>query len=181
MDTSVGKVIRDRLPWLLLAMLGGVLGAYVMNMWEASLHALPKAAYFVPLIAAMGGNIGIQSSSIVVRGLATGEIQAADLLGRLWKELRVGFLNGMICAACLIVTAWAMSGNLSFGLSTGAALLVVVCMAAAIGGTVPLMLKRLNVDPALATGPFITTANDVLGIVIYLLIVFKTQSLPGLA
>ena len=173
LDTSILKTIRDRLPWLLLALLGGFLAALAMEYYETPLASMPRVAYFVPLIAALGGNIGIQSSSIVVRGLATGQIQPSDLLSRLWKELRVGFLNGIICALCLVALAWFLSGDLAFGLSTGVALILVVCMAAAIGGSVPILLKRFNVDPALATGPFITTANDVVGVVIYLVISFS--------
>ena len=177
MDTSLVKTIRDRLPWLLLALLGGGLAAVMMNFYEGPISEMPKVAYFVPLIAALGGNIGIQSSSIVVRGLATGEIQSTDLAFRLWRELRVGFLNGVICSICLVFLAWALAGNLNFGISTGIALLVVVCIAALIGGGVPIMLKRVNIDPALATGPFITTSNDVLGVIIYLAIAFNMPEL----
>ncbi len=177
LDTSLVKTVRDRLPWLLLAMLGGGLAALVMNFYEESIKILPKVAYFVPLIAAMGGNIGIQSSSIVVRGLATGEIRATDLVGRLWRELRVGFLNGVICSVCLLFLSWYMSDSLNFGVSSGVSLLIVVVMAAGIGASVPIVLKRLNIDPALATGPFITTANDVLDVSIYLVIAFKINAM----
>ena len=144
-----------------------------MNFYEDSLAKMPKVAYFVPLIAALGGNIGIQSSSIVVRGLATGEIRATDLIIRLWRELRVGFLNGLVCSVCLVIITIALTRDVGFGLSTGISLLIVVCMAAAIGASMPIVLKRFNVDPALATGPFITTANDVLGVIIYLVIAFN--------
>ena len=173
LEPSVMRTMRDRLPWLVLGLGGGLLVALLMNHFEGSLLALPQVTYFVPLIAALGGNIGIQSSSIVVRGLATGEIHTSDLVLRLWKEMRVGFFNGLVCAACLLLMAWFLTGNLRLGIATACALQIVVCMAAMIGASVPILLKRINVDPALATGPFITTGNDVVGVAIYLMIALK--------
>ncbi|MDP7317385.1 MAG: magnesium transporter, partial [SAR324 cluster bacterium] len=172
-EPSVLRASRDRLPWLVLGLLGGFLTAIVMNSYENAILRIPEVAYFIPLIAAIGGSIGIQSSSIVVRGLATGAIQTTDLLVRLWKELRVGFLNGVVCAALLVLMTLYLTEDLQMAITTGLALVVVVCFAAAVGSSVPILLKRLNIDPALAVGPFITTTNDIFGIAIYLAITFS--------
>ena len=176
LETSVFKASRDRLPWLLLGLGGGMLAALVMRNYETAISDLPEVAYFIPLVAALGGNIAIQSSSLVVRGLATGEIRTVDLFKRTWKELRVGFLNGLICAVLLVGLAWWLTDEIIIGITSGAALMVVVCLAAFVGTTVPIILKRMNMDPAIATGPFITTANDLLGIVIYLAITISVYS-----
>lgn len=172
-ETSVLRTTRDRLPWLLVGIGGGFLTALVMSTYEPSLAVIPQVTYFIPLIAALGGSVGIQASSIMVRGLATGAIQTSDTLMRLWKELRVGFLNGFICSILLAVMAWYLSQDLVMGILTGTALWIVVCFAGVMGSFIPIFLKRLKIDPALATGPFITTANDIIGISIYLGITFK--------
>jgi magnesium transporter len=175
LETSIIRTTRERLPWLFLSMVGGFMAALVMNGFGRSLSVMPETAYFIPLIAAFGGNVGIQSSSIMVRGLATGAIKTTDLLVRLWKELRVGALNGAICAVLLALMNWMITRNIATALSAGVALVAVVCIAASIGASVPILLKQLNIDPALATGPFITTANDILGISIYLGITFNVS------
>ena len=116
----------------------------------------------------LGGNIGIQSSSIVVRGLATGAIQTTDMLVRLWKELRVAFLNGIICSFILSLMSLYLTEDFSRAIISGFSLLIVVCFAATVGSTIPIILKKMSIDPALATGPFITTTSDIIGIAIYL-------------
>lgn len=176
LETSVTKASRDRMPWLLLGLGGGFLAALVMRNYETAISELPVVAYFIPLVAALGGNIAIQSSSLVVRGLATGEVRTTDLFKRTWKELRIGFLNGLICAIILVGLAWWLTDEIIIGITSGAALIVVVCLAALVGTTVPIILKRMQMDPAIATGPFITTANDLLGIVIYLAITISVYS-----
>ena len=176
-ETSIIKTSRDRLPWLLIGLIGGFISALVMSTYENSLINLPEVAFFIPLVAALGGSIGIQSSSIVVRGLATGAIQTSDLIVRLSKELRVGFLNGFICSMVLVGMTWYLSQNLSMALTSGTALLLVVCFSAFVGSTIPILMKRMNIDPALATGPFITTSNDIIGIAIYLAITFNFDML----
>ncbi len=176
LETSVFKASRDRLPWLLLGLGGGVLAALVMRNYETAISELPVVAYFIPLVAALGGNIAIQSSSLVVRGLATGEIRTSDLFKRTWKELRVGFLNGLICSILLFGIAWWLTDEIIIGITSAAALIIVVCLAAFVGTSVPILLKRMHMDPAVATGPFITTANDLLGIVIYLAITISVYS-----
>ena len=167
-ETSVLRTSGDRLPWLLVGLFGGFLTAIVMSFYENALVSLPDVTYFIPLVAALGGSIGIQSSSIVVRGLATGAIQTADMLVRLWKELRVAFLNGIICSIILAGMSLYLTNDFGRAFTSGISLFIVVCFAATVGSTIPIILKRMNIDPALATGPFITTTSDIIGIAIYL-------------
>ena len=176
LEKSLLKAARDRLPWLLLGLGGGGLAAWLMRGFESSLAALPQIAFFIPVVAALGGNIAIQSSSLVVRGLATGQVRTGDMLRRTWKEIRVGLLNGLICALLLFGMVWLLTDEIIMGYTTSGALLIVVCLSAFVGTTVPIILKKLHIDPAIATGPFITTANDILGIAIYLIISISVYS-----
>ena len=177
-ETSVIRASGDRLPWLLIGLFGGFLTAIVMSLYESALISLPDVTYFIPLVAALGGSIGIQSSSIVVRGLATGAIQTTDILVRLWKELRVAFLNGIICSFILAGMSWYLTDDVGRAFTSGFSLLIVVCFAAAVGSTIPIILKRMNIDPAIATGPFITTTSDIIGIAIYLGFAFNVSFSP---
>ena len=177
-ETSVIRASSDRLPWLLVGLLGGFLTAIVMSLYENALISLPDVTYFIPLVAALGGSIGIQSSSIVVRGLATGAIQTTDILVRLWKELRVAFLNGIICSFILAGMSWYLTDDVGRAFTSGFSLLIVVCFAAVVGSTIPIILKRMNIDPAIATGPFITTTSDIIGIAIYLGFAFNVSFSP---
>jgi magnesium transporter len=167
-DRSALRTTRERLPWLLTGLFGGLISATVLHHFQASLVEMIALAFFVPVITAMGGNTGIQSSSIVVRGLATGEITLRDLVPRLWKELRVALLNGVILGAVLgsIVAVWLQEPRL--GVLIGCILLLNIIIASLLGATVPILLKRIGVDPALSMGPFVTTANDIIGLLIYL-------------
>ena len=174
-ETSVIRASGDRLRWLLVGLFGGFLTAIVMSLYENALITLPDVTYFIPLVAALGGSIGIQSSSIVVRGLATGAIQTTDILVRLWKELRVAFLNGIICSFILAGMSWYLTDDVGRAFTSGFSLLIVVCFAAAVGSTIPIILKRMNIDPAIATGPFITTTSDIIGIAIYLGFAFNVS------
>ena len=167
-ETSVLRASGDRMPWLLVGLFGGFLTAILMSYYENSFISLPDVTYFIPLVAALGGSIGVQSSSIVVRGLATGAIQTTDILVRLWKELRVAFLNGIVCSFILGLMSWYLTNDLLRAFNSGFSLLIVVCFSATVGCTIPILLKRMNIEPALATGPFITTASDIIGIAIYL-------------
>jgi magnesium transporter len=170
LETSVIKASKDRLPWLILGLIGGTFAAYLMSGYESAISQVPAVAYFIPVIVALGGNVAIQSSSIVVRGLATGALRPKDLINRTWKEIRIGMLNGVICAIILFFVAWWITDHWIMGVTTSGALLIVVFLAALVGTAVPMMLKRMHMDPAIATGPFITTTNDILGIIIYLAI-----------
>jgi magnesium transporter len=125
-------------------------------------------AFFVPVITAMGGNVAIQSSAVMIRSLATGEVSIRNAPGRLLREVGVSVVIGMVCAALIFSVAWLWMGDREVGIAVGGSMLAVVLVATSVGALVPLTLHRLKVDPALATGPFVTTTNDILGILIYL-------------
>ncbi len=165
---TIWELTRARLPWLLIGLLGGLLGAIVIdkfNIFEINY----QLAFFIPLIAAMGGNVGVQSAAIVVQGLANDSFKMDNISQKLLKELGVGLLNGIICSLIILAAAFALGyGDLSLAVSIS--LLAVIVFAALFGTFVPLTLKKYKIDPALATGPFITTVNDVLGLFIYFLI-----------
>ena len=162
---SVWTLTRARLPWLLIGLGGGIGGAYVIGAFE--LERNPGMALFIPLIAAMGGNVGVQSAAIVVQGLASSAISTGNVLSRLSKELGVGLINGIICSILILGSSMVLGFGTPLSITVSLALLCVIVFAALFGTFVPLMLHRYKIDPALATGPFITTANDIIGLIIY--------------
>jgi magnesium transporter len=167
---SVASVSGNRLPWLILGLAGGVLSAWVISHFTSSLREALQISFFIPVIAAMGGNVGMQSSAVMVRGLATGEIDQANARGRLIKEIIVGVLNALLLAGILwlIVTLWLQT--IKLGVIVGVSLAITMFFATLVGSAVPLVLRRLGIDPALATGPFVTTTNDILGLTVYLVL-----------
>jgi len=167
---KVLHITRVRLPWLLIGLVGGVLGALVLGRFEGSLKVYPEMAFFIPLIAAMGGNVGIQSSAIIVQGLANNTLKGESTLRRLGKEFLVALFNGLILAALIFVYNYFISDSFALTLTVSTALLSVIVFAALFGTFTPLILDRFKVDPALATGPFITTMNDIVGLFIYMII-----------
>jgi magnesium transporter len=162
---GVWTLTRARLPWLLIGLGGGIGGAYVIGAFE--LERNPGMALFIPLIAAMGGNVGVQSAAIVVQGLASSAISTGNVLSRLSKELGVGLINGIICSILILGSSMVLGFGTPLSITVSLALLCVIVFAALFGTFVPLMLHRYKIDPALATGPFITTANDIIGLIIY--------------
>ncbi|MBR9975542.1 MAG: magnesium transporter [Bacteroidetes bacterium] len=167
-SSSIFEIFRGRLPWLLVGFAGEILAALVLSSFEAELSRIIAAAFFIPIIMAMGGNAGIQASSIVVRGLATGELALSRTFRRLVREVSAALLNGSILSSLLFAVVYFWIGDVNFGLTVALSLLVVMINATLVGATVPLILDRMDIDPALATGPFITTSNDALGLFIYL-------------
>ena len=168
---SVWQLTRARFPWLLIGLFGGLLGAFIINVFlpeqEESNFQL---AFFIPLIAAMGGNVGVQSAAIVVQGLANESIKIDTIFRKLVKELGVALLNGIICSTIIFGATFTLYERIDLSLTVSLSLLAVIVFAALFGTFVPLTLEKYKIDPALATGPFITTVNDVLGLVIYFLI-----------
>ena len=162
---NVWAITRARLPWLLIGLVGGIGGAYVIG--AVDLAENPGMVLFIPLIAAMGGNVGVQSAAIVVQSLAAQGIATTDLFTRLSKELAVGLINGIICACIILAASLVLGFGLALSMTVSIALLCVIVFAALFGAFVPLMLDKQKIDPALATGPFITTANDIIGLMIY--------------
>lgn len=165
-DSSVWRISRARLPWLLIGMLGGILGAQVISGFEGGITAVPALAFFIPLITAMGGNVGVQSSAIVVQSLAKGNDQFGTIGKRIAKETVVGLINGGLLAILIYGIAYFFDSAL-LGMVVSISLFTVILFAAIFGTLIPLILDRYNIDPALATGPFVTTLNDVLGLFIY--------------
>ena len=163
------ELTRARLPWLLIGMIGGLLGAKVIGIFDLSGDNF-ELAFFIPLIAAMGGNVGVQSAAIVVQGLANDSLKMENIFQKLVKELGVGLLNGIICSIIILGAAFSLGYSLSLSLTVSISLFAVIVFAAVFGTFIPLTLEKYNIDPALATGPFITTVNDVLGLFIYFMI-----------
>lgn len=164
-NANVWRMSRARLPWLLIGMIGGTFSAQVISTFEISIGQIPALAFFIPLITAMGGNVGVQSSAIVVQSLAKGN-QFNSITSKLMKETLIGLLNGLICSLCILGIASAFS-DLRLGITVSVALFVVILFAAIMGSMIPLIMNKYKIDPALATGPFVTTLNDVLGLFIY--------------
>lgn len=171
---SVYRIIKGRLPWLLVGMFGAGLSGLVIGRFESALEQAVVLAAFIPIVMAMAGNAGIQSSAIVVQGLASGEVWSTDVMGRIAKELSVALLNGIVLAIVLGLAVLVLpieSTNISrLALTASLSMLTVIVLATIIGATVPILLQRFNIDPALATGPFITTSNDILGLAVFFLL-----------
>lgn len=164
---SVMVLTRARLPWLLIGLLGGIFGALVINQYEDQLQIYPEMALFIPLIAAMGGNVGVQSSAIIVQGLANNSLGFDGLFKRLSKEFLVALLNGIVCSILILIYTVIVKDNNNLAATVSLALMIVIVFAGLFGTFVPLMLDKYKIDPALATGPFITTMNDIVGLFIY--------------
>lgn len=169
-EISILKIVRARLPWLIVALFAGLGSAYIMLLYDEMLKQFYQLAFFVPVVIAMGGNVGIQSSTIVIRGMATGEIDMYDIGYRLTKELNVAVLNGFLIALILFGLVVLVFGDVTLAIVTTSALIVAVLCAGFVGALVPFLLKKLNIDPALSSGPFITTSNDIIGTFIYFVV-----------
>ena len=165
---AIWEITRARLPWLLIGLIGGLFGAKVIGVFDIEKNY--QMAFFIPLIAAMGGNVGVQSAAIVVQSLAGGTNTLGNVSQRLIKELGVALVNGIICSSIILFAAYLLGYGLLLSITVSIALLSVIIFAALFGTFIPLTLNKYKIDPALATGPFITTINDVLGLFIYFLI-----------
>ena len=164
---KVWVLTRARLPWLLVGLTGGILVSQVIGVFEADLGIYPEMAFFMPLIAASAGNVGVQSSSIVVQGLANQTIQLSRTFKRLLKEFYVAMMNGLTLAGIMLTYNLLVKSSLALTFTVSVALFSVILFASLFGTLVPLLLDKLKIDPALATGPFITTSNDLMGLMIY--------------
>ncbi len=165
-NDSLLKVTRIRLPWLVVGLVGGLAVAAIVGLNEKRISAIPQLAFFIPLIAAMGGNVGVQSSAIVVKALASSGL-GPDNLKRLAKEFSVGMINGLICALLMFGMGSVIGYDMDILATVSLSLFSVIIFASLFGTFVPMMLDKLNIDPAVATGPFITTSNDVIALFIY--------------
>ena len=165
---NIITLTRARLPWLLIGLIGGIMGAEVIGIFDIENNI--ELAFFTPLIAAMGGNVGVQSAAIIVQGLASNNLGMDSLAQRLIKELGVALLNGIICSGLIMIITSLIGYPTSISFTVSISLMAVIIFAALFGTFIPLVLDKYKIDPALATGPFITTVNDVLGLFIYFMI-----------
>ena len=165
-DDSVYEVTRARIPWLLIGLFGGLIVALIIGKNEEDIKLVPALAFFMPLIAAMAGNVGVQSSAIVVQSLASHR-KPENMGKKLIKELSVGLFNGLILSVVMYGAGLLLGYDQLITLTVSISLLTVIVFASLFGTFIPLLLNRFKIDAALATGPFITTANDVIGLIIY--------------
>jgi len=164
---SLFRSTRIRLPWLLASWIGGVIAFFIIGYFEASLNKLVYLAAFIPIIMGMGGNIGTQSSTIVVRGLATGQLNFKQTGAVVSKELAIGFFLGFVYGLLLGLVVHVRYDLWLLGVTVGLSVLCSMTIAALVGSLVPMVFARINIDPAVATGPFVTTSIDILSVFFY--------------
>lgn len=170
-NASLFAQTKARLPWLLIGMLGGLANSMILSRFESGFAVNPSIALFIPLIGGTGGNVGIQSSAIIVQGLANGSLDAASTWQQILKELGVGLINASIISMLVFVYNMVTLGAAQVTtIAVSLSLFAVVVFASVFGTFVPLTLEKLKIDPALATGPFISITNDIIGMVIYMVI-----------
>jgi magnesium transporter len=162
---SVFALTRARLPWLLIGMVGGMVSANIIGVFDITEN--PQMAVFMPLIAAMGGNVGVQSAALVVKALANKSALDETLAQKLFKELGVGLFNGFICSLIIFGVSMLFQIDYHLSLTASIALFCVIIFASFFGTWIPMTLNKFKIDPALATGPFVTTLNDIFGLIIY--------------
>ena len=175
-DDTLGRIVRTRLPWLIGGLFGAALAGLVVGSFEDQLRQAAILATFIPVVMAMAGNAGIQASTVTVQGLATGDLWTGDIGRRIVKELAGSLINGFVVAFLLYGIVLTVAGFVAIEspqrLAMAAALSValVTAMAATLGSTIPILLDRMKIDPAVATGVFITTSNDILGVFVYFVV-----------
>ena len=167
LEDSVMQITRARLPWLVLSFIGQIIAAIIMKYFQATIQQIIASTFFIPMVMAMGGSVGQQSSIIVVRGLATGEISFGDTRRRLQREFAVAVMNGIALGTLIFLIIYLWDRDYMFGILLAVTLLFIIINASLFGAVIPILFKKLNVDPALATGPFVATFNDVVGLTIY--------------
>ena len=165
-DDSIFELTKARLPWLFLGLIGGVGAFIIMEGFQDVFSKYASLFFFTPLIAAMAGNVGVQSSAIIVQGLAN-DVVKGSLINRLVKEVGLSLINGFFLAVVLIIFGWIMGQELVLSLTVAGSMMGVIIVAALIGTFVPIILNKRGIDPAIATGPFITTSNDIFGIYLF--------------
>jgi magnesium transporter len=158
---------KHRLPWLFTNLVGSLLSGAILWEFRYTLQEVVAIVSFIPVIAAMGGNVGLQSSTLIIRGLATGRIELTDVRAVFFREIKVGLLMGLACGMILTLVGWIWHQGF-LGMVVGLSLIIAFMVSTSMATFMPIMLKRMNVDPAVAAGPFVTTANDITGITIYL-------------
>ncbi len=165
---NIFKIARIRLPWLLITLFGGIITGYLMWLFKATLETTIALITFVPVITGMGGNVGTQSSLIIVRGLATGRVTMDTIAKVIWREARIGILMGIICGLSVGIIALIWHHEPMIGVVVALAMSVSMTVAATMGAFAPIFFQKLDIDPAIASGPFVSTSNDIIGILIYM-------------
>ena len=167
-DDSILDLTKARLPWLILGLFGGLGSVFILESFESIMNTKELRAlfFYTPLIAAMAGNVGVQSSAIVVQGLANDVIKGS-LISRLIKEIGLTIINGVILSLILIIFGMVINQSIDMSIAISSSMILVIIVAALIGTSVPIILDKFGIDPAIATGPFITTGNDVVGILLF--------------
>lgn len=175
-DDPVMGIVKTRLPWLLAGLMGALISGSVINAYEAQIATAAILASFIPIVMSMAGNAGIQAATVAIQGLATGTIWIGDLPWRLLKEMLAAFVNGSVAATILGLIVWVagplvgVADPLRLALTAGVALTGVTLLAVAMGAAVPLILHHFRIDPAMATGIFITTGNDIIAVLVFFLV-----------
>ncbi|MFQ5932212.1 MAG: magnesium transporter, partial [Nitrospiraceae bacterium] len=165
LESSGVKAASLRLPWLFTNLVGSLISGAILWYFRLTIREVVAIVSFVPVIAAMGGNVGLQSSTLIIRGLATGRIEMTDVRKIFFREARIGLLLGLACGLLMIMVSWFWHGH---EMVVGASLIMSFIVSTSMATITPLLLKRVGVDPAVAAGPFVTTVNDITGITIYL-------------
>jgi len=168
-DDSILELTKARLPWLVLGLFGGLGSVFIMKGFEEVMLTVPSLFFYTPLIAAMAGNVGVQSSAIIVQGLANNNVRGS-LLNRLLKEVGLSLINGFALAVLVILFGFLIDQEFIQSLAIAVSMMSVIVVAALVGTFVPIILDKRGIDPAIATGPFITTSNDILGIYLFFII-----------
>ena len=164
---KIVKAVKARFPWLLLTLFGGFVSGMIMDNIEEDLAAVVALAYFIPLLMGLGGNVGTQSSTVTVRGISTGQVDASKILMNVLRESMVGFIVGAGCAVVLCLVSYIWLRSLALSILVAITLLCNMFLSAFVGTFVPLALKRIGIDPAVASAPFISTSIDIIGLLIY--------------
>ncbi len=167
LEASIFNIASKRMPWLLICLAGGLLSGSVIGAFEATLQSIVILAIFIPVIMDMGGNVGTQTSTLFVRGLATGEIDKKDIWRYFFREIKVGFFMGLLNGIIISAVAWLWQGIPALGLIVGIAMFVTILLASLVGTIVPMFFNHYGIDPAISSGPFVTTIKDVTGLLIY--------------
>lgn len=168
---SIFRAIRARMPWLFITLIGEFIAVQVGNHNQRILHAVPIIAIFMPLLAGLGGNIGTQSITLMVRGLSTGEVTLSSAFKHIFREMRVGFIIGALFGVMVSLLTWGWQDNIYLGVVVGLAMLINMTMATVVGTFTPFALKSFNIDPAVASGPVIATTIDIMGLTVYFTLV----------
>ena len=169
---SAFQVSRNRLPWLFISLFGELISAVVLSSFQASIEKILIASFFIPIVMAMGGSSGTQAAIVMVRRITENDVWMSYNFKKIFKEFLVGLQNGLICAAILMIaTHFFFKAEITFSLILSFSLIVIMIFSTVVGSTIPLFLKKLGTDPAIATGPFVATMNDIFGLSIYLSII----------